>query len=173
METAMLVQGLRVGVVVAALGAIGILFLRLSWAERHASMLPVDVDHTRHTEAPTLDPFANPRAAGVWAVTIVLSIIFIAAGIPKLGGVEIAMHRFEQWGYPEWFRQLIGGAEFMGAILLLIPRTAFYAALALGAIMLGSIFTHMVHAQYAMALIPLVCFGALTYIASERREALP
>ena len=91
METAMLVQGLRVGVVVAALGAIGILFLRLSWAERHASMLPGDVDHTLHTEAPSLNPFANPRAAGVWAVTIVLSIIYIASGIPKLGGVEIAL----------------------------------------------------------------------------------
>ena len=173
METVMLVQGLRVGVVVAALGALGILFFRLSWAERHASTLPSDVDPSLYTEPPSLSLTDNPRATSVWALTLVLSVIFIASGIPKLGGIEIAMHDFKEWGYPTWFRQVIGGIEFLGAIVLLIPRTAFYAATVLGAIMLGSIFTHLVHEEYALSLIPMVCFGALVYIASERRAALP
>ena len=45
------------------------------------------------------------------------------------------------WGYPAWFRTFIGVAEIGGGLLLVLPRTAPYAAAALITIMLGAFWT--------------------------------
>jgi putative oxidoreductase len=45
---------------------------------------------------------------------------------------------FARWGYPAWFRVLIGGLEVAGGVCLVVPWTAGYGALVLALVMLGA-----------------------------------
>ncbi len=50
---------------------------------------------------------------------------------------------FERWGYPVWFRYLIGILETAGGALLLVPRTATYGAGVLLPVMVGAFITRL------------------------------
>jgi uncharacterized membrane protein YphA (DoxX/SURF4 family) len=55
--------------------------------------------------------------------------------------------KFVGWGYPSWFRFVVGLGELTGAIMLLIPRYRFVGCLLLGVILEGAIVTHVVNAN--------------------------
>ena len=46
-----------------------------------------------------------------------------------------------EWGYPGWFTYVIGVLEVCGAVGILFPRVAHYAASGLGVIMCGALYT--------------------------------
>lgn len=48
---------------------------------------------------------------------------------------------FAEWGYPGWFVYAIGALEFCGAVGVLFPCVAHYAASGLGVIMCGALYT--------------------------------
>lgn len=169
MNEALLVSGLRIGTVVALLGGVGIFLLSQGWYERHPSTLPEDVNPSRHTSAPKVSLTQNPGLTLTWMLTFALTILFIIMGLPKLGDPSFMVSQFEGWGYPEWLRKSVGGMEFLGAIFLMIPRTAFWAACLLGMIMAGSVATHLVAGQILLSLIPLTVLGLLGYLAAARR----
>ncbi len=77
-----------------------------------------------------------------WGIRIVLALAFAAAGAAKLAGVPQMVATFEAIGFGQWFRYVTGGIEVVGAILLLLPATALYAGLLLGATMLGATLSH-------------------------------
>ena len=112
---------------------------------------------------------ASDVGFGLWAVTILLALIYIIAGVPKLGALDFMHHRFsEVWGYPVWFEYLIGAMEFIGGILLIIPATAFWAASMLSVIMVGAIYTHLALGNPAFTPVPLICLALLIYVATQR-----
>lgn len=76
--------------------------------------------------------------------TAVLVLVFLGAGAGKLAGVPQLVDNFRRWGYPDWFRLLIGAAEVGCATLLLLPRARPLACLGIVAIMGGAIHTHVV-----------------------------
>ncbi len=78
-----------------------------------------------------------------WVLAILLAFLFISAGYPKLLSKASMIHRFEAWGYAPWFVKVVGLVELLGGIFLVIPKTAFYAALALAIVMLGAVYTHI------------------------------
>ena len=83
---------------------------------------------------------------GIWTLAGLVAALFLLSGVPKLldpGWVS----RFASWGYSEWFLYLIAGLEIAGAIGLLIPRLAPYAAAGLIIIMFGAMYTHLSHDQ--------------------------
>ena len=47
------------------------------------------------------------------------------------------------WGYPVWFRLLIGALEIGAALMLFWPRTAAYGAAAIIVVMVGGMGTHV------------------------------
>ena len=55
--------------------------------------------------------------------------------------------KFVGWGYPSWFRFVVGLGELTGGILLLIPRYRFVGCLLLIVILEGAIVTHVVNAN--------------------------
>lgn len=111
----------------------------------------------------------SPGTMALWALTILISLIFIAAAVPKLGSFGFFGDLFERWGYPDWLEMGVGIIEFVAAIFLIIPSTAFFAACTLAAIMVGAIITHLALGTALNALIPLAMLGALLYIAWVRR----
>ena len=64
------------------------------------------------------------RTGLVWLATAYVAIIFARAGIQKFSSDSGWAHAFALWGFPGWFRILVGVVELSGAALVLIPRTA-------------------------------------------------
>ncbi|KAB0507219.1 MULTISPECIES: DoxX family protein [Pseudomonas] len=79
----------------------------------------------------------------LWGVRIFLALTFAAAGIAKLAGVPQMIQVFDAVGVGQWFRYLTGTIEVVGAVLLLVPVTGFYAGLLLTATMAGALVTHL------------------------------
>src|SRR5262249_18169873 len=73
--------------------------------------------------------------------------LFAMQGIVKLSGSPAWVSRFRGWGYPDRFYFIVGVAELLGAVGLLIPRLANVGALVLVGIMIGAPSTHIVHRE--------------------------
>lgn len=133
--------------------------------------------HTKFQKAPPSDlvgrekriPHRSLKKTALWAITLLTSATFIAAAVPKMAGVGFFIERFEAWGYADWFEKAVGISEFVAAVFLIIPATSFYAALVLGAIMVGAIITHLAFGSALLAVVPAFFLGLLMIIAWVRR----
>ncbi len=87
----------------------------------------------------------NPKIVrGItWTSRILLALAFTAAAFGKLASDPKMVAMFDKVGFGQWFRYFTGLTELSGAILLLIPATAFWGALILVATMAGAIATHL------------------------------
>lgn len=106
----------------------------------------------------------------VWVLSILLAVAYFWAGLWKLLGSEAMASQFAGWGYPVWFMTVIGIIEVGGGITLLVPRTAAYAAAALGVVMLGAAYTHIANAEGAAVLRPLLFLAVLAVVFWLRRR---
>ena len=79
----------------------------------------------------------------LWALSILLTTVFLRAGLSKFDDGSGWAHAFRFWGYPVWFRMLIGVLEVGASALLLWPRTAAYGAILIVLVMLGGMGTHI------------------------------
>lgn len=53
--------------------------------------------------------------------------------------------KFAEWGYPSWFRFVVGAGELVGGVMLLIPSVRFMGCLVLSVILEGAILTHVIN----------------------------
>ena len=77
-----------------------------------------------------------------WILQALLAALFIFSGGHKLLDLAGTTTMFEGLALPGWFAGLIGGAEVLGGIGLLVPRTVRLAAMGLIVVMLGAVFMH-------------------------------
>jgi putative oxidoreductase len=108
------------------------------------------------------------RTILVWTATVLLAALFALAGSMKFVS-EKAATQFAEFGYAYWFCILIGVIEVAGALALLVPRTSFYGAVALGVVMVGAVLTLLLHGPAAQAIFPLVFLALLAALAYARR----
>jgi putative oxidoreductase len=80
----------------------------------------------------------------IWGVQILAALAFLAAGGSKLSGAPAMVEMFEKIGFGQWFRYVTGALEVLGAILLVVPKTAAIGGWLLAAVMIGAIGTHLV-----------------------------
>jgi putative oxidoreductase len=106
----------------------------------------------------------------LWAAQIVLAVVFVLAAVPKLVGAHTAVTMFGQIGAGQWLRYLVGTAELAGAVGLLIPRLAGFAAAGLAADMAGAsiINAAVLHSSAIAMTVPLG--AAFVLVAACRRE---
>lgn len=90
-------------------------------------------------------PVAPSRGLTIlaWSLQIVLALVFLAAGGAKLAGIPMMVQVFDLVGVGQWFRIVTGLVEVAGAIVLLIPGLAAFAALLLGCTMVGAVLAHL------------------------------
>ena len=79
----------------------------------------------------------------LWAVAFQLVLVFARAGWAKFDPSSGWARAFTHWGYPVWFRILIGVLEIGAALLLVWPRAAAYGAAMIIVVMLGGMGTHV------------------------------
>ena len=110
----------------------------------------------------------------VW-VSRLLAVMFLFAGTTKLLGSERDIGHFAAWGYPDWFRYVIGSAEVVSAILLLIRRVSYFGAVGISITLLWAGYTFLVRVpeeawRALPTLIILVIVGVVGY-ASRPKHA--
>ncbi len=79
--------------------------------------------------------------ASIWLPTVLVTLTMGASGLVKFTDWALWSGWFEGWGYGAWFTAVIGSAEILGGIALLVPRLAAYSASGLLVIMLGALYT--------------------------------
>jgi uncharacterized membrane protein YphA (DoxX/SURF4 family) len=79
----------------------------------------------------------------LWILAAMLIRVFVLAGWDKFNASSGWARAFRFWGYPVWFRVLIGVLEIAAALLLVWPRTAAYGAAMIVVVMLGGMGTHV------------------------------
>jgi uncharacterized membrane protein YphA (DoxX/SURF4 family) len=76
---------------------------------------------------------------GIRLLKLAVALAFGAAAFLKLSGDAKMVTEFGAIGFGQWFRYLTGTLELLGAVLLLVPRTAFFGALLLLGICAGAL----------------------------------
>jgi len=82
------------------------------------------------------------RSIIAWILQVILAIIFIKAGFDKLHNLDGTLKMFGGLGLPAVLGAVVGAAELLGGIGLLIPRTVRPAAIGLIIIMIGALVMH-------------------------------
>jgi putative oxidoreductase len=88
---------------------------------------------------------SRSRGIALWIATIVIALGIGVAGVSKFMQPDHWQSLFVGWGYPSWLSMVVGTAEVLGAIGLLVPRFAFYGALLLWIVMMGALLTLLIH----------------------------
>jgi putative oxidoreductase len=103
----------------------------------------------------------------MWVVSALLAALFLFAGLPKL---LMPAKMLSQWVYAPWFLTVVGVCETLGAIGLLIPRLAAFAAGGLSIIMVGAVYTLVSHHMTKELPVPIVVFFLLMLLIYLRRK---
>ena len=114
-------------------------------------------------------PMAAWKLVLLWALTALLAAFFLVAGGAKLASSASSSANFARWGYPGWFMYVVGVVEAGGAIALLIPRAAGFAAILLCGTMGGAALTHLAHGETTAAPVPLVLLALVALVGYARR----
>ena len=94
----------------------------------------------------------------LWAMQVLLALMFAMAGIVKLIGDPAMVEMFATIGIGQWFRYFVGALEVAGAVGVLVPRLSGLAALGLVCLMAGATFTNLfvLGASPLITVVPLV-----------------
>lgn len=110
-----------------------------------------------------------------WILQALLAAMFIFSGGHKLMDLAGTMKMFGSMGMPGWFGGLIGAAEVLGGIGLLVPRTVRPAAMGLIVIMIGAVFMHATKIPGGLAkgvpALVLLALLAVVLVLRSRTEA--
>jgi putative oxidoreductase len=84
-------------------------------------------------------------------VAVLLGLALCGGGASKLASQSTQVTHFIGWGLPRWFLMLVGTFEVIGGALLALPASRPVGSLILGTIMVGALWTHVVHAEWVEA----------------------
>lgn len=65
---------------------------------------------------------SKSRMIAIWALRVVLGIVFLYIGATKLTGTGNTVDYFAAIGWGQWFRYLTGMLDVSGAVLLFVPK---------------------------------------------------
>jgi uncharacterized membrane protein YphA (DoxX/SURF4 family) len=105
----------------------------------------------------------------LWVIALFLALICLRSGWLKVTGNVFWVRDFHRWGYPDWFRVVVGITELTSMALLLIPRLASYGASLFVVVMLGAIFTHATHHEFGRLPFNFLLLGVSLIIIFARK----
>lgn len=115
------------------------------------------------------------KVAGMWLPAILLILIFARQGWAKFSDTSGWAVAFRHWGYPAWFRVLIGILELGAVVLLALGRTAAYGAIIIIVVMLGAWATHLIFdggRHMTSEVVPLVLASIVLILRREQLRIL-
>jgi uncharacterized membrane protein YphA (DoxX/SURF4 family) len=125
-----------------------------------------------NVDAKAAQVLVDSDAKTAQVLSVMLALVYLIVGFAQIAGVAGVAESFAQWGYPAWFRIVIGVLELAGGGLLLVPKVSPLAAVGLMVLMVGAIYTHVVSGQYPMIMLNLVLIALLGWLGWLRRPAM-
>ena len=111
------------------------------------------------------------KVIATWVLSGLIALAMIMAGGTKLPGSDEQIKNFAALGYPAWFLYVTGVIEIVDGILLLIPRTAVFGVLLLGATMVGAVLSLLKVGDVAHSPIPLAFLLVIALIGWLRIDS--
>ena len=151
--------------------AIPIVLLTVTFILAVYKSLAPDPDHLGRADA---ELALGLHSKVEWGLTIGFALAFVMTGLQitigifDLEAVRMVINRFGEWGYSETFALFIGASEVLAAILLIPRQTSVYAAGYLVVLMGGSIYTHVAHGDWGLALVPFAFLIGLVIVGVDR-----
>jgi uncharacterized membrane protein YphA (DoxX/SURF4 family) len=102
---------------------------------------------------------------------IVLGVLFILTGIPKLVGVQGAVDNFNHWQLGDTWRYVVGTTELVLGILMFFSFTKKYAAFTYFCLMQAAIIVHITAKEYVLVILPLL-FAGITFWYLQKRNVV-
>jgi len=109
----------------------------------------------------------NIRLVGAWLIGLYLARMYVRAGWIKFDPNGFWTAAFVEWGFPVWFRWLVGAVELIGGALLVLPWFASWAAVAVGLVMLGALTIRLAGGWFVDAAWIALYLAGLGWIATE------
>jgi putative oxidoreductase len=115
---------------------------------------------------PAVSKLSLLRAIPGWLLSVLLALIFLAAGSMKLMSRPVMVQEFAQVGLGQWFRYFTGIFEVAGAICMLVPPLSRWGAVVLAAVMSGAVVAHLtaLHSSPALPAILLIMVLAVAWL---------
>ncbi len=104
----------------------------------------------------------------IWLLIVLDMLGMGLVGSMKFSNPDLWTGLFEGWGYPRRFAFVVGGAEMVGALLLLVPRLTAYAAGMLIIIMIAALITVLIHPGQMGPSGPIIHLIVLSIILAAR-----
>ena len=117
----------------------------------------------------------SAKVVGMWIPAILLVLIFAPQGWSKFNDASGWAIAFRHWGYPDWFRMLIGAVEISAVVLLLLGRTAAFGAILIILVMFGGMATHLIfdHGQHMTSeVVPLFLASIVLFLRRDQIRKL-
>jgi uncharacterized membrane protein YphA (DoxX/SURF4 family) len=111
------------------------------------------------------------KVIATWILSGLVAAMMLFAGGSKLAGAPEQVKGFAAMGFPAWFLYVTGAIEVGGAILLLIPKTAVFGVLLLGATMIGATISVLKMGDVGHAPIPFVFLVVIAIIGWLRADS--
>src|SRR5262245_37611126 len=109
----------------------------------------------------------------VAVLAVLLGLAMIGGGAMKLVGQSGQVEAFNGLGLPAWFRVLVGTFEVLGGLLVMVPSRAPAGSLILSTILVGALWSHISHAEWAHAVPAAVLLTLfLTIFRASRSQAI-
>jgi putative oxidoreductase len=107
-----------------------------------------------------------------WILQILVAVFFLAAGVTKLMGSQEMVTEFARMGFGQWFRYVTGMLEVTAALLLLLPRTAFWGGTILATMMLACASLHLfrMDSDPVFAIVMLFISGTIAWLRRPYRS---
>ncbi len=109
----------------------------------------------------------------LWALSLVLAIVFFYNGVSKIIGTSYQVTQFESLGIPANLLIAVGVVECMGGLMLTIPRLTVAGGSLLVLIMLTSATLHLLHDNFTLSLRAIVIVVMLLGICYLRHKRQP
>ena len=103
----------------------------------------------------------------LWALQVVLALLFAMAGFAKVFGDPAMVEMFATIGVGQWFRYVVGALEIAGAVAMLNSQLSGLAALGVVCLMAGAILTYVL-VLGTSPLLPLVLMAVSALVAWGR-----
>jgi uncharacterized membrane protein YphA (DoxX/SURF4 family) len=115
-----------------------------------------------------------PARIGALSLQFVVAVAFLAAGGAKLAGLPYMVQLFAVIGVGQWFRVVTGVVEIVGAVTLLMPRTASLGGLWLGGTMVFAVLTHLfiLHTSPAPAIVLGLLNALIVYLRRDELSSI-
>ncbi|MWA06655.1 DoxX family protein [Actinomadura sp. LD22] len=132
-------------------------------------ILAAPAAHTAGTAGPVRGRRRALRRALWGAQILIAAFLLFASALPKFAGQADAVETFTRIGWGQWFRYVTGTVEAAGAIGLVVPRLAGFAATALIGLLGGAVLTHLLVLDAAWALFPAALAAVCALVGWDRR----